>query len=302
MIATETMGMTAANAAPESLPIERDSIFTDRQGRMKPRVEKRQRKLLAKVAPFLDAFLAPEEKIRLVTTGCSPFGLLEQLTTGWIITYVKRSLFVFTDRRILHIPTRSDYSYRNSIAQIPYDGCASIRLRGSRLTVRYRGGRKETFLYVARAERGKIKSLLERLSLGGAASGVGERTHLCPSCTQPLRPDIYHCPRCFLAFKNADEARRISLLYPGGGYFYTGHPWLGLADAATESSLMLMTAVLLWHWATGVKGAGAQAVVFAVILALEKVVTVYHAGHFIREFIPKEKKLTSAPVLAGGRA
>ncbi len=25
--------------------------------------------------------------------------------------------------------------------------------------------------------------------------------------------------------------RKISIIYPGGGYFYTGHPFLGLRDA-----------------------------------------------------------------------
>ncbi|GAG81966.1 unnamed protein product, partial [marine sediment metagenome] len=38
-------------------------------------------------------------------------------------------------------------------------------------------------------------------------------------------------------FKGKAEARKISIVYPGGGYFYTRHPIMGIADAFVEVSL-----------------------------------------------------------------
>jgi hypothetical protein len=40
----------------------------------------------------------------------------------------------------------------------------------------------------------------------------------------------------------------------------------------------------------------------AASLAIGKAITVYHAGHFIGEFIPKEKNVAGAPAWAGSKA
>lgn len=272
-------------------PFDPEIAFTDRKDRPRPRSERRQRKMLRKVSPYIGAFLERDERIWLVTTACSPFNLLEQLTTGWVIMYVKRAILVFTDRRILHVPTRTNYDFRGSIAQIAYSDCESLRMRGHALSVRYKSGKKESFSYVARSERGKIKSLIQRIPIDAAPAENPARVHLCPSCTRPLRTDQFECSTCHLGFKDAAEAQRISILYPGGGYFYTNHPWLGLGDAITEGFLLLITGASLWAWLNGAERAGAQALVFGIFLFFEKVVTIYHAQHFVREFIPKEKQL-----------
>lgn len=274
--------------------LDPEVMFTDRKGRTRSRVERRQRKLLAKISPFVDAFLQKDEHIWLVTTGCSPFGLLEQLFTGWTILYLKRSLLIFTDRRILHVPTRLNYGYRHSIAQIAYADCESVQVRGSRLIVKYKDGKKEKFCYIARSERQKIRSLIERMRLDATPAQSPGRVHLCPSCTRTLQAESYQCGHCHLAFKDAVEAKRVSILYPGGGYFYTGHPWLGIGDAITEACLIFMVGALLWEWNKGTEAAAGSALFFGMVLVVEKAVTILHALGFVREFIPKEK-----PSLAG---
>ncbi len=277
------------------LPVDRDFLFSNHKDIYKKGTEKRQTKLFEKIS-FIKPFLKEDEKIILVTTGCSPISILEQLLTGWIVFYLKRSLFVFTNKRIFHIPTKFNYSYRNSIAQIIYADCQTIGMKGRTLVVKYKNGKKEKFYYMAGKERKKIKALLKTILLEGVQSKTAGRIHLCPRCTKELIKDEYTCPNCRLEFKNKAEGKRISITYPGGGYFYTGHRWLGVGDAITESLLLLFVVLALVDTLQGRKDGFGSFVFFSIILALEKVITVYHSNHFIKEYIPKEKEIK--PIIA----
>jgi hypothetical protein len=44
----------------------------------------------------------------------------------------------------------------------------------------------------------------------------------------------------------------------------------------------------------GVKGAGVELFIFVIALVIEKAISVYHANHFIKEFITKEKDIVPA--------
>ena len=279
------------------LPVNTDVMFTNHKNIYKQTIEKRQRKLLKKI-PFIRPFLHQSETILCVTTGCSPVSVIEQFLTGWIVFYLKRSLFIFTNERIFHIPTKQDFSYRNSIAQILYADCQSITVKGRNLIAEYKNGENEKFLYIPRSESKKIKTLLQEIPLQGQPGSTLERTHLCPSCTNPLVTDQYICPTCSLEFKDKEKTRRISIIYPGGGYFYTGHPFLGLGDALAEIYLTLIVIAAFFAAISGVAGGISTLVFFGILLTLEKALTVYHSNHFIKEYIPKDrsvKKLTTDP-------
>jgi hypothetical protein len=270
-------------------------MFTNQKDIYKQSIEKRQRKLLQKIS-FIKPFLHENETILCVTTGCSPASMIEQFLTGWIIYYLKRSLFIFTNERVFHIPTKHDFSYRNSIAQVLYADCQSIAIKGRNLAAEYKSGKKEKFFYLA--ENKKIKTLLQQMPLVGQTSPTLERTHLCPRCTNTLIKDQYICPNCALDFKNKEQTKRISLIYPGGGYFYTGHPFLGVADALTETYLTMLVLFGLIAAISGASGGIFTFVFIGAILALEKAMTVYHSNHFIKEYIPKDRSieiLTTVP-------
>jgi hypothetical protein len=270
------------------LPINTDVMFTNHKNIYKQSIEKRQRKLLQKIS-FIRPFLHENETILCVSTGCSPASFIEQFLTGWIIYYLKRSLFIFTNERVFHIPTKHDFSYRNSIAQILYADCQSIAVKGRNLVAEYKNGKKEKFFYLA--ENKKVKTLLQQMPLTGQTSPTLERTHLCPRCTNTLIKDQYVCPNCSLDFKNKEQTKRISLIYPGGGYFYTGHPLLGVGDALTETYLMVLVITASIVAISGVAENIPVVVLLGVILALEKVLTVYHSNHFIKEYIPKDRSI-----------
>ena len=277
------------------LPVDRDVLFSNHKDIYKQGAEKRQTKLFQKIS-FLKPFLKEDERIFLVTTGCSPMSIMEQFSTGWIVFYLKRSLFVFTNKRIFHIPTRFNYSFRNSIAQNLYADCQTIEMKGRSLVVKYKNGKKEKFYYIAGKEKKKIKALLKTISVEGVQSKTPGRIHLCPRCTKELIKDEYTCPNCRLDFKNKAEAKKTSIVYPGGGYFYTGHPWLGVGDAITETILLLFVILSFVDTLQGGKDGFISFVLFSIILALEKVITVYHSNHFIKEYIPKEKEIK--PIIA----
>jgi len=287
-MANQRVGLQRQNLL--GLPVDSDILFSNHKNVYKKRIEKRQIKLIGKIS-FIKSFLQEDETILLVTTGCSPISLLEQLLTGLVVFYLKRSLLVFTNKRIFHIPTKLNYAYRNSIAQILYPDCRNIAVKGGNLVVKYKNGKKETFLYIAPAERKKIKALLKTIPLEGTPSISRERIHLCPRCTNELQKDRHICPTCRLVFKDRAEGKKISLVYPGGGYFYTRHPFLGISDAITE--LILIALVIMAFVATmkGIEGSIVLLSTWGIALVIEKAVTVYHSNHFIKDFITKEKEI-----------
>lgn len=272
------------------LPLWLDSAaaFADQKGNYKRRIEKRQRKLLAKL-PQLAHFLEKDERVHWLTTACSPTPILEQLTTGWIVFYINRALLVVTDRRILHVPTTQSYSYRDSIAEIRYADCRDIRVKGRNLAVRYGNGKQEQFLFIPRAERHRIKPFFRDMRFG-ATPGESGRQHICPRCTGPLQKGVYLCPSCRLAFKDVGEGVRMSILLPGGGYFYTRHPFLGLGDLVVEVFL-IFNVILFVSQAitTGQQAQWVSAGIFGFLLVLEKLISVHHANRYIREYIPLEQ-------------
>lgn len=286
------MAVSASRTAPGgyAIPVDSGVMFSSHKNAYSKGMEKRQTRLM-KLASFIKPFLKEDEKILLITTGCSPISVLERLTAGWVVLYLKRSLFLFTDRRIFHVPTKYNYSYKDSVAQILYADCASIKVKGGSLVITYKNGGKEKFPYLARRERKKIKALVETLPLRGQPGGKGGRTHLCPRCAAELQKDKYICPSCKLEFIDRAGARKVSLIYPGGGYFHTRHPLLGLGDALTELLLTMLVAVSIIGILQGYDGGFFNLAFFGIALTFEKGISVLHADHFVKEYIPRDKKV-----------
>ncbi|MFH1371982.1 MAG: hypothetical protein ABII09_11955 [Planctomycetota bacterium] len=274
------------------LPVDTAVLFSDHKGRYNRRVEKYQRKLIAKLGPIAP-FLGRSEKILFAFTGCSHASLVEQLLTGAFLQPLKRSLFVATDRRILHIPTAINRSYRCSIAQIMYTDCLQLRMRCSTLTAKYKSGRTEKFRCIDRKNRKKIKAFLKNMSLEGRASMALERTPLCPECTRPLIKNYYACPHCSLKFKKKSWATVLSILFPGGGFFYTRHPLLGLLDAAMEilfAILLVLVSITFFMSQRADRSRLGQAIVVcSVVLVFKKLSAILFSSKCVEEFIPKPR-------------
>jgi hypothetical protein len=213
-----------------NIPVNSDVIFSNHKNKYKKKIEKRQRSMIVKTT-FIKPFLEDGENILLLTKGYSLFNTLEKFVTGWLFICLKRSLFVFTDRRIFHIPTTLNYSYRNSIAQILYSECKSIKLKWGTLVVECPVcDHKDKYIEISQKERKKIKEILKTTDFGGNTIDGSERAYLCPRCTKKLEKGKYICENCRIKFKNKYKARILSI-FPGGGYFYTRHIFLGVMNA-----------------------------------------------------------------------
>ena len=277
------------------LPVDRDTLFSNHKEIYKKRVEKRQRKLIVKLS-FLKPFLKKGEKILLVTTGYSPISFLPQYVTGFLFVYLKRCLFVFTNFRIFQVPTTPIYKFKQSISQILYVDCQSISLKGGTLSVRYaQNGITEKFNAIAMPERRKTKALMKRMPLSGTQSQLGRRSHLCPRCTTLLESGQYTCNACQLKFKNKIVTYILAILFPGGGYFYTHHCFIGLINVIVEIFLMGCL-YLIWQ---DVINKPENRILYSVgliaIFVVTKIIAVIHSSHFIEEFIPTQKQIQTDP-------
>ncbi|MGD2100238.1 MAG: hypothetical protein PVG35_21905 [Desulfobacterales bacterium] len=283
------------------LPVDRDTLFSNHQEIYKKRIEKRQRKLIVKLS-FLKPFLKNGEKILLTTTGYSPINSLPQYVTGFFFVYLKRSLFVFTNYRIFHVPTTPIYKFKSSISQILYVDCQSISLKGGTLSVQYaKNGTTEKFKAVALSERRKIKALMKRMPLSGTQSKLGRRSYLCPRCTALLESGKYTCDACQLKFKNKIIAIILALLFPGGGYFYTRHYFIGLLNAIVEIFLIGYFYLIWQNVINKPDNRMVHLLGLGAIFVIVKIISIIHSSHFIEEFIPTKKQIQTDPSVSRSR-
>ena len=271
------------------VPVDRETIFSDHKGRYKSKIEKRQRRLIVKTT-FIKFFLHADECIRCLTTGYSPISALEQLFTGLAFLFFKRAIFAFTDKRILHIPTRFNRSSFGAVSQVWYEDCAHLSLKGRALVVKYKNGSEEQFPYIGRREKKKLKALLSAIQLKPKAAGnLNARVKLCPSCTNVLDAQSHICPTCKIKFKTGFQAKLRSLLLPGGGYFYTRHTILGAVLGLMEVAVMVK--LILDGIALGQGMAvnlGWMAVLTFALIA-EKLISAYHTEQLTKDLIPVSK-------------
>lgn len=274
------------------LSIDPSLLFSDHENTYDRNLEKRQTRLLRALG-FLKPFLLPEERIMFVTVAYSPASFLEQLLTGWLYFCLRRCLLVFTNKRIWHIPIQLDCSARQAVAQIRYPDCQNIFLKGKYLVVHYHQGGSEEFQVTAKKQ--KIESILSAVPWQGKPSSAPGRIHLCPQCGEEILPEALTCAHCRLAFKNEARARRIAALCPGGAFFYTRHPWIGLGAALAELALLALVSISLAEVLHGNTPSLAVLLVAAGAFLSGKAVSVYLAARLVHEPIPVQKKLTPRP-------
>jgi len=273
------------------IPIDRKILFSNHKNVYKKKIEKRQRKLIVKIS-FIKPFIKENERVLLITTGYSPISIIEKYLIGWLFIYQKRSLFIFTNQRIFHIPTTPIYSYRNSTAQILYPYCKSIYMKRNSLVVEYgMYGKIEKFIGIAGKEKNKIKQLLKTFHFKAKGGEASKRIHLCPRCTNELSKGNYVCESCKLKFKTNAAAIIISIIFPGGGYFFTRQYFLGLITALTEAVLLFYLATSIVNTLNGAENGIFSLVIYAFAILFEKAISILHSLDFIKEFIPKKKKV-----------
>lgn len=275
------------------LPVDRNVLFSNHKDVYKKRIEKRQRKLFMKISP-LKPFLKRNEQILLVTTGYSPLTSLGNYLTGFAFSYLKRSLFVFTNLRMIHLATTPSYKYKNSLAHIVYAGCQSITLKGGTLVVQFaKFNQIEKFKAIGVQERKKIRALLKKkIPLSGTKGHLSGRIHLCPRCAHRLAEKKYECTNCQLNFKSRFVAAILAILVPGGGYFYVGHVLIGALNAVLEIFFLFYSVYLIRDFSNQEPVNTIYLVAVPALYLYIKITAIIHSNHFTAEFIPTQKNIT----------
>ena len=269
------------------VPVERETIFSNHKGIYKKHIEKRQRKLIIKTT-FIKFFLHRDERLLCLTTGYSPVSVKEQVITGPAFLFFKRAILVFTNKRILHVPTNFNGGARCAISQIRYDDCAALDIKGRSLVVMYKNGTQESFPYLGRKEKKKIASLLDGIvQMSKASEGFHRRVYLCPSCTSPLEYGTECCPACKLEFKSGYKARMRAIFIPGGGYFYNHYNVLGFTLGICEIAIYTHLLFNLMSFKAGMAVNFGTMAVLLCVLVCEKVATTFHSEQLTLDFIPE---------------
>jgi hypothetical protein len=268
------------------LPVDRNIIFSNHKGVYKKKIEKRQRNLIIKIS-FLKFFLHCDENILLLTTGYSPMTFWELLLTFPAFFFFKRTLLVFTTKRIFHIPTTYRYKYRQTLSQIRYEDCHSIAIKGRSMVLDLKNGERQIFSRVRPLELKKIKYLIGHFPIEEGLKPDTAIHWLCPSCSNGLSFEPKACPKCQLKFKDKAKVILSSILLPGGGFFYSRHHFYGVLMAFIE--MVIMFSLVLSGM--NLKKVYSQNNLFLLILAIMilisvKAINIFHSNTLMESPLP----------------
>jgi len=278
------------------LPIRGETAFANAKGKFQEKVKKQQLKYLKDHVEELQHVLEEGEEILLAAHGVSPFTVLEQLSTvGWIYA-IKRCLIVLTSRRLLHFPNNYRGKPRDSVAQVRFQDMESFKGKRN-VTMSYKNGTKEIFSQLRNGRR-LVQLLKGLVTTSSTSSQHGARQHLCPRCVAPLAKDRYNCPRCRFEFKEPGRAKLYAIFLPGGAYFYTRHTWMGFFNSILELLLLFFTFVFTLKYFMSPEKDLMYLMIglaFGAAVILGKLIAIYLTGHFIKEYIPVEKRFNKIP-------
>ena len=291
----------------DGIPIRSDVLSTNEKGEDKKSVQKRTEKILRKLRPALQRILQPGETILYAMPARSPLSLLEQFMAAWWTAILAACAIVLTNKRILFFPLKRNGSWRESVRALHWGDLEEIKAAGllvRNVSFKFKNRTKATYTNLRRADAKKLTAIAAALI--PVASGEQTAAHglvqLCPDCCALLTPGQYSCLGCGLIFKNEKTMVLRSILLPGGGYFYTGHPFIAIIPAIVEAFLVLEILLILFAGLSSPKAVPdlfAGLLILVLFWALETAVTILHCRRYVRDFIPQKRDPARAPAVDG---
>jgi hypothetical protein len=235
----------------DGISVRNDVVFTNDKGEDKRQIQKRSERVLQKLAPALQRVLLPEETVLYIAQARSPLSVVEQLTAAWWTALLAASAIVITNKRILSFPIKRDGSWRESVRALQWGDLEEVKPKGTlvrNVTFKSKNGTKTIYTNFRRADARKIAAIATAVlpAASGELTSTYGWTQLCPDCRNVLTLGQYFCTSCGLTFKNEKSMVTRSILLPGGGYFYTGHPLVAVIPAIVEGFLVLEILILLF--------------------------------------------------------
>jgi len=293
------------------LPINAEVCFSTYKNKFSKQIRKSQLQTLRRFVQILKRVMEPDEQIFLTVKGRFPklqgLSFLGIIATGFLGYYIysdlnNRCVLIFTNKRILHFPTTTSFSPRGSIAQIRYGDIEHLNFPsffGRKLVLKYKSGKEERFHRIPPKEFQKLRTILPSLLAKATMSEMKGRHSICPKCTTSLAKGTVSCPHCKLQFKDEKHAVRFSILFPGGGYFYTKRPVLGLLGAITEVFLIIAIISGLIAGLSGIcngkvplselADAWSGAILAVLFLVFKKSISVWYTKNYVSECIPARR-------------
>jgi hypothetical protein len=289
--------------------LREDFLYTDGKGRENDGRRKAAEKALENLQDILGRLLEPQEAVFYIARAVAPLSIFEQLSLGWQAYHMYGTLLVFTNRRLLRFGVTGkgwrSWAWRRTLHSVSWGDVAEAKCKGllsKALRIKYRSGRKESYMSIRRADAKKIRTLLGAFlpSAAAEASPAQDMVSLCPQCLAQLTPRVYQCQQCRLEFKTEKALLWRTILIPGGGYFYVGWKGFGVFFGFLELFFLFE----LGYWlgvALGLlpppaPGPNEPPATVAVALftvaflllgyALESVIVYLHMRRFVREFVP----------------
>ncbi len=286
-----------------------DVAYTNFAGEEKSGIRKQTEQAAGKLGDVLTRLLERDEAVLYVLRAQAPLSAFEQLTLGWHAYSMTGAVLVFTNRRLLRFRVKNkgwhNWVWNRGVQTVRWGDVAEAKVKGwltRSLQLRYRSGKKETYLRLRHRDAKKLRVLLAAILPGAAGEATPAQAieSLCPNCLATLRAGAYQCGQCGLTFKDEKSLLRRSVFLPGGGYFYVGWPTLGALNGLFEGFLLIVVVV----WALVAFGVMAEpdpqpgrppttqaqalfvASFSAFLVALEKAIAFVHCRRHVREFIP----------------
>jgi len=281
----------------EGISIRNDVLFTNDKGEEDSRIQKRNDNSMQRLLPALRRLLLPDEAVFLVMPARSPLGILEQLTAAWWTSILAASTILATNKRILFLPVKRDGSWRESVRAVQWGDVEEVKPNGllvRNVSFKFKNGTKITYTNCRLSDAKKIAAIAHALipAASGELSATQGLIQLCPDCRNALTQGLYSCSSCGLTFKNEKSMVTRSILLPGGGYFYTGHPLVAIIPALVEGLLVLEILSLLVAASTSPKAMPAvrsSLMILGLFWALETAVTILHCRRYVRDYIPEKR-------------
>jgi len=231
MLATVETFEELVRRGQDSTPYDYPTMFPA-DGFWARRASQKRLKLLKTIDEPLRAMLHPGERVLFLTAGAF-YSFVESYFAGSIILYANRRAIVLTTERILLLQIDRGGRLRALRSQV---GLRSIeafsRTALGNSVLKLADGRRYTFAYVRRRDRKALSDLTPMAIARATAGGTGQGLeHLCPHCYVPVKNEPAACPSCGGAFKSRRKATLLSLLFPGLGMMYLGHPGIGAFEA-----------------------------------------------------------------------
>jgi len=223
----------------DELPYHLPEMFHDVSGTSGAKQARARVRIIKALEPLLKKMLFDGEEVRFVTKGVYS-SLREKYALGWISAMINRTLFVFTNYRLIMVNTdRKDHPLHWKW-HISYDQILKFKTRALSSAIVFQLKDRKTLLFssVPRYDRKPLGKLVEGIM---RRSGQEEfhfphyscKDNLCTNCFLPVPPKTYRCESCGEEFIRPLKSAFLSLCLPSLGDFYTGRPLVGIFGVLT---------------------------------------------------------------------